>query len=144
MAFTMNRVILIGNVGKDPEIKTFSNGGKVMNFSMATTQSKKDGNSWKEETTWHNIQLNSPNSYEEMNLKRGTNIVVEGRLSTREYEKDGKKTIFYYIRAEEIILNIPKAKGQMSNSPSDNSQVSETVTNYAAAPQSFGDEDVPF
>lgn len=139
MAFSMNRVILIGNLGKDPEIKTFPSGGKVMNFSVATTQSKKDGNSWKDETTWHNVSLNMVTDYMEKNLRKGTSVVVEGRLANRQYEKDGQKLTYYFVNADKVQMNLPKHGGQ-----SFDSQVSEKVTQYAAAPQSFGDEDVPF
>jgi single-strand DNA-binding protein len=94
MAGSVNKVILIGNVGKDPEIKSFDNGGKVANFSIATSESWKDKQSGerKEKTDWHNVAVfGQLADIVERYVKKGSKLYVEGKLSTRTYEKDGEK-----------------------------------------------------
>jgi len=82
MAGSVNKVILIGNVGKDPEIRTFGNGGKVANFSIATSESWKDKNSGerKEKTDWHNIAVFNDGlvGVIERYVKKGLNTKVKG------------------------------------------------------------------
>lgn len=88
----VNKVILVGRLGKDPEVKTLENGGKIANFSIATSESYKDKKSGEkvENTEWHNISLwNSVAEIAEKYLKKGDNVYIEGKLKTRSYEKDG-------------------------------------------------------
>lgn len=88
----LNKVTLIGNLGKDPELRTFQNGGRVANFSVATTRKwkTKDGEK-KEATEWHNIQVSDKNLVDicERFLQKGTRVYLEGEVRTRQYEKDG-------------------------------------------------------
>jgi single-strand DNA-binding protein len=101
----VNKVFLIGRLGKDPVIKHFSNDNAVAEFSLATNESYKDkeGN-WKDITEWHNIKL--PNKYmaerAEKQLKKGSQIFVEGKIRSREYEKDGQKHRIVEIIAEQF------------------------------------------
>jgi single-strand DNA-binding protein len=94
MAGSVNKVMLIGNVGADPEIKTFSNGGKVANFSLATSESWKDKTSGekKERTEWHRVSVTNEGlvGVIEKYVKKGSKLYIEGQLETRKYEKDGK------------------------------------------------------
>ncbi len=94
MAGSVNKVILIGNVGKDPEIRTFGNGGKVANFSLATSESWKDRNSGerKEKTDWHNIAVFNDGlvGVIERYVKKGSKLYIEGKLQTRKWQdRDG-------------------------------------------------------
>lgn len=89
---SINKVILVGRVGKDAEIKTFDNGGKIATFSLATSYKTKDK---KEITTWHNLVLRN-NSAENISkyIKKGLLLYCEGMIVNRSYEsKDGKKYI---------------------------------------------------
>jgi single-strand DNA-binding protein len=94
MAGSVNKVILIGNLGKDPETRTMQNGGKVCSFSLATSESWKDKNSGErqEKTQWHNIVIWNENIVRvaESYLKKGSKVYLEGQLETRKYEKDGR------------------------------------------------------
>ncbi len=90
MAGSVNKVILIGNLGKDPEIRTFQNGGKVCNFSIATSENWKDRNTGEkqERTQWHNIAIFSEpiSNVAEQYLKKGSKVFIEGQLETRKWQ----------------------------------------------------------
>ena len=90
MAGSVNKVILIGNLGKDPETRTFQNGGKVCNFSIATSESWKHRNTGErqERTQWHNIAIFSEPiaGIAEQYLKKGSKVFVEGQLETRKWQ----------------------------------------------------------
>ncbi len=90
MAGSVNKVILIGNLGKDPEIKSFQNGGRIANFSIATSESWKDRATGekKERTEWHNISVNSEGlvGVVERFLKKGSKVYIEGQLRTRKWQ----------------------------------------------------------
>ncbi len=96
MAGSVNKVILVGNLGRDPEIRSFPNGGRVANFSIATSESWKDKNSGerKERTEWHRISVTNDAlvGVVERFLKKGSKVYIEGQLETRKYEKDGRET----------------------------------------------------
>lgn len=94
MAGSVNKVILIGNLGADPEIKSFSNGGRIANFRIATSESWKDRNSGerRERTEWHNITVNSDGLVRvvEQYLRKGSKVYIEGQLQTRKWQdRDG-------------------------------------------------------
>lgn len=94
MAGSVNKVILIGNLGKDPEIKSFQNGGKIANFSIATSEQWKDKMSGerKERTEWHNITISGDGlvGVVERYLKKGSKVYIEGSLRTRKWQdRDG-------------------------------------------------------
>jgi single-strand DNA-binding protein len=94
MAGSVNKVILIGNLGKDPEVKSFANGGKIANFSIATSETWKDKMSGerKERTEWHNIKIDNENLIRvvEQYLRKGSKVYVEGQLQTRKWQdRDG-------------------------------------------------------
>ena len=94
MAGSVNKVILIGNLGKDPEVKSFQNGGRIANFSIATSESWKDKASGerKERTEWHNIVIQSDGlvGVVERFLRKGSKIYIEGQLRTRKWQdKEG-------------------------------------------------------
>ena len=92
----MQKVILIGNLGKDPEVKSFENGGKIVNFTVGVTErgyKTKEGKEISDHTEWFNcsVRQNGLAGVVEQYVKKGNKVYVEGRLRTREYEKDGQK-----------------------------------------------------
>lgn len=94
MAGSVNKVILVGNLGRDPEIRTFQNGGRVANFSIATSESWKDKQTGekKERTEWHRISVTNEGliGVIERYVKKGSKLYIEGQLETRKYtDKDG-------------------------------------------------------
>ena len=90
MAGSVNKVIIVGNLGKDPEVRNFPNGGKVCNFPVATSETWRDRNSGEkqERTQWHNIAIFSEPlvNIAERFLKKGSKIFVEGQLETRKWQ----------------------------------------------------------
>ena len=90
MAGSVNKVILIGNLGNDPEVRTFQNGGKVCNLSIATSETWKDKQSGerKERTEWHRVAIFSEPLVRvaEQYLKKGSKIYIEGQLETRKWQ----------------------------------------------------------
>ncbi|MDQ3247005.1 MAG: single-stranded DNA-binding protein [Pseudomonadota bacterium] len=86
----VNKVILVGNLGKDPESRSFQNGGKVVSFSVATSESWKDRNSGerKEKTEWHNVSIFSEGLIRvaEQFLRKGSKVYLEGQLETRKWQ----------------------------------------------------------
>lgn len=93
MAGSVNKVILVGNLGRDPEIRSFQNGGRVANLSVATSESWKDKASGerKERTEWHRVVVFNDVlvGVVERFLKKGAKIYVEGQLETRKYTDQG-------------------------------------------------------
>jgi single-strand DNA-binding protein len=103
----VNRVILIGNLGKDPEIRNLEGGVKVANFSLATTETYKGKNGEKvEQTEWHNIVLwRGLAEVAESYLKKGNSIFIEGKIKTRDWtDKDGNKRYTTEIVADNMVM----------------------------------------
>ncbi len=90
MAGSVNKVILVGNLGRDPESRTFANGGKVVNLRIATSESWKDRNSGerKEKTEWHSVAIFNENlaRIAEQYLRKGSKVYIEGQLQTRKWQ----------------------------------------------------------
>ena len=90
MAGSVNKVIIIGNLGADPEVRSFANGGKVVNLRIATSESWRDKNSGekKERTEWHSVAIfNEPlGKIAEQYLKKGSTVYIEGQLETRKWQ----------------------------------------------------------
>jgi len=99
---SLNKVILIGNVGKDPEIKTFASGNKVAQITLATTERYKDRNGeQKEETEWHSVQaFGKLADVVERFIHKGSLLYLDGKIRTRSYEADGRT-----IYKTEIVAN---------------------------------------
>lgn len=91
MARGLNKVMLIGNLGKDAETRHTQSGTAVTNFSLATARSVKNGQTgeWRDETDWHDVVLWRGENVAQY-LTKGTQVFIEGRLQTRSWEKDGK------------------------------------------------------
>ncbi len=96
MAGSVNKVILVGNLGKDPEVRSFQNGGRVANFSVATSENWKDKATGerKEKTEWHKVEIYNDRLVDvvEKYLKKGAKVYIEGQLETRKYtDKEGQE-----------------------------------------------------
>ncbi len=94
MAGSVNKVILIGNLGRDPEVRTFGNGGKVCNLRIATSENWKDKNTGerREKTEWHSVAIFNDGLVRiaEQYLRKGSKVYIEGALQTRKYQaQDG-------------------------------------------------------
>ena len=99
----INKVVLIGHIGKDPDIFTFDDGTKRMSFSLATTESYKvrTTNEWRDQTEWHNIV--GYRYLAEKNIAKGDLIYVEGKIKNRKYnDRDGNERYITEILAEKI------------------------------------------
>jgi single-strand DNA-binding protein len=145
LAFSLNKVMLIGNLGNDAENRFTTNNLSVTSFSLATTNSYKgkDGN-WVNETTWHNVvSFNLPDFYKD-SLKKGKKFYVEGRIQKRDYtDKEGVKRYVTDIISEKLI----PLEGRDSNSNGGDSSYEKTggysvgeADNAGAVP----DDDLPF
>lgn len=90
MAGSMNRVTLVGNVGKDPETRSFQNGGEVVNLSIATSETWKDKATGerKEKTEWHNVAVfqDGLTTIAKQYIRKGSKVLVEGKLQTRKWQ----------------------------------------------------------
>lgn len=93
MAGSVNKVILVGNLGADPEVRRLNNGNAVVNLRIATSESWRDKNSGerKEKTEWHQVVIFNEGlaKVAEQYLKKGAKVFIEGQLQTRKWEKDG-------------------------------------------------------
>jgi single-strand DNA-binding protein len=104
MSGSVNKVILIGNLGRDPEVRRLNSGDPVVNFSLATTESWRDKASGerKDRTEWHNIVIfnEALGKIAEQYCRKGSKVYLEGQLQTREYvDKDGNQR-----KATEVVL----------------------------------------
>lgn len=90
MAGSVNKVIIVGNLGRDPEVRSFQNGGKVVNLRIATSENWRDKQSGerKERTEWHSVAIFNENlaKVAEQYLKKGSKVYIEGQLETRKWQ----------------------------------------------------------
>lgn len=138
MAFSLNKLMLIGNLGRDAETRFTTNNVSVTNFSIATTNSykDKDGN-WQNETTWHNVTSFNLSDYFKDNLKKGKKFYVEGRITKREYtDKDGNKRTSTDVISEKLI--------PLESVAIDSSGTAETAADNVEAPKVETNDDLPF
>jgi single-strand DNA-binding protein len=105
---SVNKVILVGNCGRDPEIRAFPNGGHVCNVSIATTEKWRDKSSgeMREQTEWHNLVFNDRLAeIASQYLRKGSQVYVEGQIRSRKYQdKDGNERTAYEVRVRELQL----------------------------------------
>ena len=103
----INKVILVGNLGRDPEIKYTQANVPVANFSIATSESWKDKTTgeWQENTEWHRIVAwRGLAERVEAKLKKGNTVYIEGRLETRKWEKDGRDHYTTEVIADKLLI----------------------------------------
>lgn len=149
----LNRVTLIGNLGKDPDLRTTPQGNSVCSFPLATTERYKDRNGeWKDITDWHEITLwDNLAERARKSLRKGSKVFIEGKLKTRSYEKDGITRYRTEVRGQTLILLDPRQPSEnlehsssYSNS-SDYGKDDDIETNLANdVNASLDDDDIPF
>lgn len=134
----VNRVILIGNLGKDAERKKFDNGSEVVNFSLATSESYKDkSGEWQQKTEWHNIAVWGNQVERAAKLTKGTTLYLEGKISTRKWQdKDGNDR-----RSTDIIASYFRV---INRSEKTNSSGVAVQANYPDPATDTEKEDLPF
>ena len=155
MAKTVNKVILLGNVGKDPEFKMLPSGQGVANFSIATAERYKDkGGEWQERTEWHNLVAYARlaeiiRDY----VKKGSKLYVEGRLTTRSWDdkETGKKVYRTEIVMSELSLLSGRGEGDGGGgSRSGSSSSGGPYDQRHSGPEDYAhsteitDDDIPF
>jgi single-strand DNA-binding protein len=143
MAGSVNKVILVGNLGKDPEVRGLNNGDQVVSFSLATSESWRDKATGerKEKSEWHKIVIfnDGLGKVAERYLKKGSKVYVEGQLQTRKWQdKDGTdryttEVVLQRFRGELTLLGDAKDGGERSSGASKPRQAAATV-----------DDDIPF
>ena len=138
----LNKVILVGNLGKDPEIMTFENGVKKASFSLATNESykNKEGN-WVDQNEWHNIV--AWRWLAEKNLIKGDQVYIEGKLKTRTWDdKEGRKHYMTEVFADKIIQ---LTKREQAPQPPQQAPPPATTEQYPEAPKENAPaDDLPF
>ena len=128
----VNKAILLGNLGKDPEIRRLDDGRAVANFSIATSESYKNKAGERvTNTEWHNILLWSPLAeIAENYLKKGSQVYIEGKISNRSYEdKDGVKKYISEVVGRDITLlgRAPDSAGQNQTNETNEAKKEDTV-----------------
>lgn len=143
MSKSINQVLLAGNVGKEPEVRTLDGGIKVATFSIATSTGgykKQDGTDVPEKTQWHSIVAwRNLAEIAEKYVHKGDKIIIMGTLQYREYEKDGIKRYVTDILAYDLMLS---GKGESSNSKPP--LTVEDVPSQADFPPIVPVDDLPF
>jgi single-strand DNA-binding protein len=159
MSGSVNKVIVVGNLGRDPEVRSFANGGKVVNLTIATSETWKDKASGerKERTEWHKVSiLNEPLAkIAEQYLKKGSKVYIEGQLETRKWqdqsgaEKYTTEIVLRPFRGELTLLD-----GRSADADGDSYQSSRAMGRSGEATPTGGapaggrgsdlDDDIPF
>jgi single-strand DNA-binding protein len=154
MPKSVNKVILLGNVGKDPEVKFLPSGSAVANFTLATSERFKDkAGEWQDKTEWHNLT-----AYQRLAeiirdyVKKGAKLYIEGRIQTRSWDDQasGQKKYRTEIIVNELVLLSGKGDGEGGGGGSySRSNTSSFDQRAPAQAEDFGgteitDEDIPF
>ena len=149
MASSVNKVILVGRLGKDPEVRYTQGGKAVANFSLATDESYKDNQGEKQKKTeWHNIVVwgNSVEAFVQKYLHKGDMVYVEGKLQTRSWDdKDGNKKYTTEINVADIkgLVTAPVDGGQpQQQRPAAGRPAQRQATQPVAQP--VDDDSIPF
>jgi single-strand DNA-binding protein len=156
MAKSVNKVILLGNVGKDPEIRSTPGGTMVASFTLATTDRQKDAQgNWQDKTEWHNLKaFNRTAEIIRDYVKKGSKLYIEGKITTNSWEDKETKAKRYRT---EILVNdlsllsgreegsggYSRSAGSSSPTASFDQRPAEGHDDYAQAPE-ISDDDIPF
>lgn len=133
----INQVTLIGHAGRDIEVRTLENGTKVGTFSLATTESWKDkSDEWHQQTEWHNIVIWRPSATIEK-IKKGDKVFIQGKITTRKYQKDDIEH-----QRTEIVAHLVRGLDTAKSGTSQTTDLPDTGSN--AAPNIGFDDDLPF
>ena len=153
MAKGVNKVFLLGNVGKDPEIRTTAGGMTVASFSLATAERAKDAQgNWADKTEWHNlVAFQRTAEIVRDYVKKGTQLFIEGKIQTRSWDdkESGQKRYKTEILVNELsLLGKPGGGGESGGSYSKSSSVASSGSAPASQPdyadQGITDDDIPF
>lgn len=153
---SVNKVIIVGNLGADPEVRYLPSGAAVCNLSIATTEKWKDGEETKEETTWHRVtlwgkQAEVAGEY----LKKGSAVYIEGKIQHRKYkDKDGNEKTAFEVRGDRMQMLGSKGGGDRGASADEYAKASGG-TSRKRAPAAAGaghkaggfdqmEDDIPF
>lgn len=144
----VNKVILVGRVGKEPEVRNLENGAVVANFSMATSETYKDKNTGekKEITDWHNIVLwRGLAEITQKYVHKGDMLYIEGKMRTRSWEKDGITRYTTEVIGDNMTMLTPKGGGGSSGN-SEYSQERSMVESPSnpTPPMHSSTDDLPF
>lgn len=136
----INKAILVGNLGRDPELKHTKNGTAVCNLSLATEHRVKNGDTWEKATEWHRVTVwgNTAESVAKY-CQKGKQIYVEGRIQTRKYEKNGEDRYATEVLAE--LVKFLGSRGDAAGATSSGS--SGAPAPYDPGSHTGGDE-IPF
>lgn len=138
----INRVTLMGNVVRDPDLRFTPNGAAVLSFSIATNRRYKKGEEWAEEVSYHNVVVWNNAESLSQRIKKGTRVYVEGRVQTRSWDdKDGKKNYKTEVNSERVIL-ISRFEGD-TNAGGEGAP-SNAPTQDSSDEQSIDPNDLPF
>lgn len=148
MAGSVNKVILVGNLGADPEVRTFQNGGKVCNLRIATSESWKDRNTGerKERTEWHMVSIMSEPvaRIAEQYLSKGSKVYIEGQLETRKWtdqsgqERYSTEVVLRPYSGQLTLLDKREVEGGNSG------YQEQSNGGYGAGGRDIGDDSIPF
>ncbi len=141
----INKVILVGNVGKDPEVKHIANGTPVAQFSLATSETYKDKSGNKTtQTEWHNIVLwRGLAEVVEKYVKKGDPLYIEGKIRSRSYDdKDGNKRYVTEIIADTMQMLGRKSSGESGNTTAPANE--DTFTDNSTVSEPLETDDLPF
>ena len=153
---SVNKVILVGNLGADPEVRSFQNGGQVCNLRLATSESWKDKSSGekKERTEWHSVAIFTEGlvGVAERYLKKGSKVYIEGKLQTRKWQDQAgndrytTEIVLQGYDAKLVMLDGPAGGGQREGQSSNTQQRhSEQKSNgYQQKPGDLGGDSIPF
>ncbi len=151
MAKSVNKVILVGNVGKDHEIKVASTGNAIATFSLATTDRTKDATgNWTDRTEWHNLVAFARTAEVVRDyVKRGSKLYIEGRIQTRSWDdKDGQKKYRTEIVVNDLVLLSGRGEGESSGnysrSGSTYDQRQPAAADDVVQATEITDDDIPF
>jgi single-strand DNA-binding protein len=145
VAKTVNSVTLLGNIGKDPEVKALASGTKVATFSVATANRYKHNDEWVEQTEWHNcVAWAGLADIIGKYVKKGGKLYLEGRLQTRSWDnkETGKKEYRTEIVVSDVtLLGAPTGKRESSD---DRDYTQGYVPGTPANSEAINDDDIPF
>jgi single-strand DNA-binding protein len=143
----VNKVILVGRLGKDPEVRNLDNGATVANFTVATSESYKDKTTGekKEITEWHNIVLwRGLAEVAQKYLHKGDMVYIEGKLRTRSWEKEGVTRYTTEVLGDNMTMLSTKGSGGGSNSGYNSPETTSADSYRAHAPVENSTDDLPF
>lgn len=158
MNVSLNQVTIAGNLGQDADIRFTQSGVAVANFSVATSEKWKDGQGqWQESTEWHKVVCWRPSDYVQGKLRKGCPVLIEGKLATRKYDKDGETRYITEIQARRVQplvekdvaatenpYRVPEAEARGQSQPARNTASQQSSLPDPFSGDGISDDDIPF